>query len=174
MPLTDAPKQVDIKDIYPENTPFVILNAWVEGVVPTQYGNRTMAKCIAAPVGAPPGTEQEFALWGSLCEQVQASDASEFPQAVVIYKDGKRYLFGPAPAGTPVPAGAAAAEKSVEEVIPLPNVDSAAGQATLADAAQQAANPVPPAQDVSSGGPNYTDPAASPATAPINAGQAQA
>ncbi len=94
MPLTDAPKQINLQDIYPPGTPFTITNAWVEGVVPTQYGNRTMAKVMAEPIGAAPGQSvTEYAVWGSLCEQVQGADAGEFPLTVTIVKDGKRFLF---------------------------------------------------------------------------------
>ena len=94
MGLTDAPKQVNITDIYPEGTPFVIEKAWVEGVVPTSYGDRTMAKALVRPLGG--GTPQEFALWGSLCEQVSQIEEGDVPGVYKIVKDGKRWLFASA------------------------------------------------------------------------------
>jgi hypothetical protein len=91
--LTDSPTQKSLLDVYPEGTPFVIQNAWVEGVVPTQYGDRTMAKILVTPLGG--GTPQEFAVWGSLCEQVQQVEEGELPGAFIVVKEGKRYLFKP-------------------------------------------------------------------------------
>jgi hypothetical protein len=93
MGLTDTPQQVNITDIYPEGTPFNVTRAWVEGVVKTQYGDRTMGKVVAEPIGGGPGSAQEFSVWGSLCEQVQSVDESELPMTVSIVKDGKRFLF---------------------------------------------------------------------------------
>lgn len=111
MGLTDAPKQLNLQDVYPEGTPFLIQKAWVEGVVKTQYGDRTMAKALITPVGG--GTPQEFSLWGSLCEQVQMIEEGDVPGAYKVIKDPsnpKRFLFAsaaedvaaaPAPAPTP-------------------------------------------------------------------------
>ncbi|HEX3561832.1 MAG TPA: hypothetical protein VHU24_03250 [Solirubrobacterales bacterium] len=93
MSLTDAPKQVNITDIYPEGTPFVVTQAWVEGVVKTQYGDRTVAKVMVEPIGGQVGQAVEYAVWGSLCEQVRAVDPAELPLTVTIVKDGKRHLF---------------------------------------------------------------------------------
>lgn len=116
MGLTDAPKQVNITDIYPEGTPFVVTQAWVEGVVKTQYGDRTMGKVVAEPIGAPAGSAQEFSVWGSLCEQVQSVDASELPMVVSIVKDGKRFLFQAVDAETAAAAAPPAGEPTPSEV----------------------------------------------------------
>lgn len=166
MPLTDAPKQVNITDIYPEGTPFVVTSAWIEGVVKTQYGDRTMGKVMAEPIGAGAGQAQEFSVWGSLCEQVQAVDPAELPLMVTIVKDGKRFLFKGAD-----PTQLAAIQ--------------AQAQAPAAPSADEAAlGVVPQAQDVGAAPP--APPAAPPAApmqealpptvpgAPINGDTAQA
>jgi hypothetical protein len=126
MGLTDAPQQVNLLDIYPEGTPFVVTAAWVEGVVPTQYGDRTMGKIIAHPVDAPAGSSQEFAVWGSLCEQVQSVSPDELPLTVTVKKEGKRYLFQPAEGSSePAPAEPTADEKEL-------GVDPGAGEGAAA------------------------------------------
>lgn len=112
MGLTDAPQQLNLTDVYPEGQPFLIRNAWVEGVVKTQFGDRTMAKIIAEP--AEGGQGQEFAVWGSLCEQVQQIDEGDVPGVYKVVKDGKRWLFN-AVEGAPVP----------EQTTPPQSVDEA-------------------------------------------------
>lgn len=91
MSITDAPTQKSLTDVYPEGTPFIIQRAWFEGVVPTQFGDRSMAKVLVTPIGG--GSPQEFAVWGSLCEQVQQVEEGEIPGAFFVAKEGKRYLF---------------------------------------------------------------------------------
>lgn len=108
MGLTDAPKQLNLTDVYPEGTPFSMTSAWVEGVVKTQFGDRTMAKAIIEPAGG--GQAQEFALWGSLCEQVQQIEEGDLPGTYCVRKDGKRWLFAPAEA----PAAAEVTETAGE------------------------------------------------------------
>lgn len=110
MGLTDAPTQLNLTDIYPEGTPFLIRNAWVEGAVDTQYGKRTMAKVIVEP--AEGGQGQEFAVWGSLCEQVQGIDEGDVPGVYQVVKEGKRWLFA-AVEGAEVP----------EQTAPEPTAD---------------------------------------------------
>lgn len=98
MGITDVPKQVNLTDVYPEGTPFLCTSAWVEGVVKTQYGDRTMAKILAEdykPGEESGGQGREFAVWGSLCEQVQQLDDGELPMVLAVVKDGKRWLFTP-------------------------------------------------------------------------------
>lgn len=123
MGLTDAPQQLNITDVYPEGTPFCVIQAWVEGVVKTQFGDRTMAKIVAEPVGAAAGQAQEFSVWGSLCEQVQSVDPAELPLTVKIVKDGKRYLFegvDALEAAGQVAAGTPTADESALGVAPGP------------------------------------------------------
>lgn len=97
MGLGDAPKKVNLDDLYPEGTPFLIQKAWVEGVVKTQFGDRTMGKLLVAPVGDPAGQAQEVAVWGSLCEQVQQVEEGDVPGVYRLKKDGQRWLFEPVP-----------------------------------------------------------------------------
>lgn len=118
MGLTDAPQQVNLLDIYPEGTSFVVTAAWVEGVVPTQYGDRTMGKIIAKPVGGAAGSSQEFAVWGSLCEQVQTVTPDELPMVVKVGKEGKRYLFQPGEGEAGEPAGEQTADEKELGVAP--------------------------------------------------------
>jgi hypothetical protein len=94
MGLTDPPVTKNLTDVYPEGTPFTLEKAWIEGVVQTQYGDRTMAKVLCTPIGG--GTPQEFAVWGSLCEQVQQIEEGEVPGPYKVVKDGKRWLFADA------------------------------------------------------------------------------
>lgn len=136
MGLTDAPVQVNITDIYPEGTPFVVTQAWVEGVVKTQYGDRTMAKVVVEPIGAAAGSAQEFSVWGSLCEQVQSVDPTELPMTVSIVKDGKRFLFQVAEAAP----GAPTTDEAALGVAPGP------GEGAPPAATPPAASPAPPAQ----------------------------
>lgn len=145
MPLTDAPKQVNITDIFPEGTPFVVTNAWVEGVVKTQYGDRTMAKVMVEPIGAQAGQSTEYSVWGSLCEQVQAVDPAELPLTVTIVKDGKRFLFKDVD-----PAQLAAWQQAAQTPAAPTAEESALGVTPQAQdqAAQQPLPPAPPAPPV--------------------------
>jgi hypothetical protein len=54
-----------------------------------------MGKVLIAPTEG--GTPQEFAVWGSLCEQIQQIEDGDVPGNYTVAKDGKRYLFSPAP-----------------------------------------------------------------------------
>lgn len=139
MSLTDAPKQVNITDIYPEGTPFVVTSAWVEGVVKTQYGDRTMGKVMAEPIGAGAGQSQEFSVWGSLCEQVQGVDPAELPLTVTIAKDGKRYLF------RDVDPATLQAHQAAAQAPAAPSPDEAALGVTPQAQDVGAAPPAPPA-----------------------------
>jgi hypothetical protein len=94
--LTDAPKQQNLTDVYPEGTAFWVEKAWVEGVVQTQFGDRTMAKALIASTEG--GQVVEFALWGSLCEQVQQIEDGDLPGYYKVAKEGKRWLFAVAEA----------------------------------------------------------------------------
>jgi hypothetical protein len=111
MSITDAPQTRNLADVYPEGTPFRVTAAWVEGIVPTQYGDRTMAKMLVEAAPAPDGTlagsPQEFAVWGSLCEQVQQQDEGDLPALLTLKKDGKRWVF----------VAAEAVEQSAEDVL---------------------------------------------------------
>lgn len=139
MPLTDAPKQINLQDIYPPGTPFVVTNAWVEGVVKTQYGDRTMAKVMAEPIGAAAGQSAEYAVWGSLCEQVQSVDPAEMPLTVTIAKEGKRFLF------REVDQAALQAQQAAAEAPATPSADeSALGVTPQAQDQGQLAPPPPP------------------------------
>lgn len=109
MSLTDVPKQQSIDDVYPPGTPFRIILAWVEGVVDTQFGKRTLAKAVVEP--ATGGQAIEFSLWGSLCEQVQAIEDGDVPGVFAIGKDGNKKLF--VAAVDPNPPETAASEQAL-------------------------------------------------------------
>jgi hypothetical protein len=130
MSITDSPVQKNLTDVFPPGTPFVIQSAWIEGVVKTQFGDRTMGKVLVS--AAEGGTPQEFPAWGSLCEQIQQVDEGELPGTFTIVKDGKRYLFAPVEdAGDPL---AEAEEKSPDR--------TAETAATPAESSQE-----PPAEE---------------------------
>ncbi len=144
MGITDAPVQVNLTDIYPDGTPFLVESAWVEGVVKTQYGDRTMAKIIAKPCdggGVATGQGQEFAVWGSLCEQVQQLEEGDLPAVLKVVKDGKRWLFkatGTAPAQPA--AGAATPDESALGLTPGAGEGADVSAAQVEQAAQQVAS----------------------------------
>jgi len=169
MSLTDAPKQVNITDIYPEGTPFVVTQAWIEGVVKTQYGDRTMAKVMVEPIGAAAGQAAEYSVWGSLCEQVQSVDPAELPMTVTIRKDGKRYLF------TDVDQATLQAYQQAAQAPAAPSADEAALGVTPQ---AQDVSAVDPTQEQIAGTPPPVPPTpaapVTPATPPINGGTAQA
>jgi hypothetical protein len=162
MALTDVPKQISLTDVFPEGTPFVVKNAWVEGVVPTTYGNRTMGKVLAEPVGAPAGSEQEFAVWGSMCEQVQGVDPAEFPLTVTVVKDGKRFLF------KAVDEATSAAYQQAAQAPATPSAEEAALGVT--PQAQDVGQVQAPAAQTAMGEAPAPVPPAAPPAAPINGG----
>lgn len=133
MGFTDTPQQEDIKDIYPPGTAFLVKKAWIEGVVPTQFGNRTLGKVEIAAADAP-DQGREFSVWGSLAEQIQAAEEGEFPMLCTLVQESRRWLFKPAttentaaPGTTPPPAA--------KRHDPAPHVDANA---------EGVKNPVPP------------------------------
>lgn len=103
MGLTDAPQQVSLTDVYPPGTAFTVVKAWIEGQVETQFGKRTMGKVLVTPAGG--GEETEFAVWGSLAQQVQQVEEGDLPMTCQVAKDGQRWLFAEPPAGTVAPGG---------------------------------------------------------------------
>jgi hypothetical protein len=134
--LTDRPQQVNLQDVYPAGTPFKIIQAWIEGVVPTEYGDRLMGKIVAEPLDG--GDPHEFAVWGSLAQQVQQLEDGELPMVVNVVKDGRRWLFqqpkGGAVAQAPLGDQPPPADAHHD---PAPHVDPAA--------AADPPNPAPPA-----------------------------
>lgn len=108
MSLTDVPKQLKLAEVYPSGIPFLISQAWFEGIVDTTFGKRAMAKVIASPYQGPGVTgaeSQEFALWGTLCEQVQQLEEGDVPGVYTLGQEGKRVVFQ-------------AYEQSAEDVLP--------------------------------------------------------
>lgn len=92
MSLYDKPKQTNLQDDYPEGKQFILRTAWVQGVVTTQYGDRTLAKVIVGPVDNPTHCK-EYGVFGSLAEQVESMEPSDIPTVGQVTKDGNRWLF---------------------------------------------------------------------------------
>lgn len=96
MGLFAEPEQHNFSEDYPIGTPVRIHWATYDGMVPTQFGQRAQATIGVTP---PDGKEEDavtYRVWGTLAEQIQSAEDSDFDNPVTTEVSGKRNVWRPA------------------------------------------------------------------------------